>query len=84
VQVEDQTPLRDSTELRCAFVADLAAAMTLLALATIAGAGGHSSLTTRSADSRKPQWGKKWGKNQHLGKTIIHKKIQSPLSDWIS
>jgi len=40
--------------------------------------------TTRSADDENPQWGKKWGKNQQRAKTTRHKKIQSPLSDWIS
>jgi hypothetical protein len=29
-------------------------------------------------------WGKRRGKNQLREKTISHKKIQSPLSDWIS
>lgn len=28
-------------------------------------------------------WGKKWGKIPKPHKTIRHKKIQSPLSDWI-
>lgn len=34
--------------------------------------------------SLKQRWGKKWGKNGSGQKIIAHKKIQSPLSDWIS
>ncbi|EPQ8797959.1 hypothetical protein ACUW02_004138, partial [Pseudomonas aeruginosa] len=30
------------------------------------------------------RWGKKWGKNRKPSKNTRHKKIQSPLSDWIS
>jgi hypothetical protein len=40
--------------------------------------------TTRPAAAQNPQWGKKWGKNHRREKTMSHKKIQSPLSDWIS
>ncbi|WP_181405427.1 hypothetical protein [Pseudomonas sp. SGAir0191] len=29
------------------------------------------------------RWGKKWGKIVNQRKTDGHKKIQSPLSDWI-
>lgn len=31
----------------------------------------------------KQRWGKKWGKKVAEAKITAHKKIQSPLSDWI-
>lgn len=33
--------------------------------------------------NKKHRWGKKWGKIPKRSKTIRHKKIQPPLSDWI-
>ncbi|CAN7582532.1 hypothetical protein [Pseudomonas umsongensis] len=46
--------------------------------------GAESDALTPTSGWEKPQWGKKWGKNQLREKTISHKKIQPPISDWIS
>ncbi|MNB90451.1 hypothetical protein D3C76_192180 [compost metagenome] len=45
--------------------------------------GGCFELAADKKALLAPQWGKKWGKNQFREKTMSHKKIQSPLSDWI-
>lgn len=42
-----------------------------------------NSLLTAVETRWGKKWGKKWGKNANKRKTDRHKKIQSPLSDWI-